>query len=146
MNDRRECELIAGAACLPTVLLRHELPDGTHHLDWMLAIDDGLESPLMTFRADRRIDALAAGERLELARIGDHRRVYLQYEGPISGGRGEVSRVRSGRIESIEHLATHTWRMVLRWDDAGDGMLWQPLELRRHLAQVWLVQCLHVCR
>jgi hypothetical protein len=29
-------------------------------------------------------------------RIGDHRRSYLDYEGPISGNRGEVARIEAG--------------------------------------------------
>jgi len=31
-----------------------------------------------------------------LERIGDHRRSYLEYEGPISGNRGEAARAESG--------------------------------------------------
>lgn len=34
--------------------------------------------------------------------IGDHRREYLDYEGPISGGRGSVTRMESGECEVIE--------------------------------------------
>lgn len=30
--------------------------------------------------------------------IGDHRKAYLTYEGPISDGRGEVRRVDQGRV------------------------------------------------
>ena len=31
--------------------------------------------------------------------LADHRRHYLEYEGPISGGRGQISRVEEGTFE-----------------------------------------------
>ncbi|MEM8873908.1 MAG: hypothetical protein AAGD32_06570 [Planctomycetota bacterium] len=39
--------------------------------------------------------------------IHDHRRKYLDYEGPISGGRGEVRRVAAGTCESPIDLGIH---------------------------------------
>jgi hypothetical protein len=48
---------------------------------------------LLTWRADHW--PLADGTRLTL--LGEHRRAYLAYEGPVSGGRGEVRRVAEGR-------------------------------------------------
>ncbi len=77
---------------LPTVLLRHDLPDGSYHFDWMLARDD--HCPLLTFRLDR--DISLDNQPFEAQPIGDHRRTYLDYEGPISGNRGSVSRVAVG--------------------------------------------------
>jgi hypothetical protein len=35
----------------------------------------------------------------QFERIADHRRVYLEYEGEISGGRGNVRRIESGTCE-----------------------------------------------
>ncbi|MFI4916744.1 MAG: hypothetical protein ACIAS6_09605 [Phycisphaerales bacterium JB060] len=76
----------------PTVLLRHDLPDGSGHFDWMLAVDD--HGPLVTFRLERDIsEDLGA---FDGQRIADHRRRYLAYEGPITGNRGVVSRVAAG--------------------------------------------------
>ncbi len=34
--------------------------------------------------------------------LGDHRREYLDFEGAVSGNQGQVKRVASGKIESIE--------------------------------------------
>ena len=34
--------------------------------------------------------------------LGDHRREYLDYEGEVSGNRGQVKRLAAGKIESIE--------------------------------------------
>jgi len=49
-------------------------------------------SPLITWRCDRwPIDQPTA-----LTFLPDHRNAYLEYEGPISGDRGHVSRVETG--------------------------------------------------
>lgn len=51
------------------------------------------DRPLMTFRVSglpTEVDAF------EAERIDDHRRVYLSYEGELSGGRGTVLRLASG--------------------------------------------------
>lgn len=77
----------------PTVLLRHDLPDGSHHFDWMLARDN--DGPLLTFRLDRDISLDA--DPFEAEHLADHRRAYLQYEGEVSGNRGTVVRIASGR-------------------------------------------------
>lgn len=77
---------------LPTVLLRHDLPDGSHHFDWMLARDD--DDPLLTFRLDRDISLDSAP--FEGEALAPHRRAYLEYEGEVSGNRGVVRRVATG--------------------------------------------------
>ena len=74
------------------VVLRHDgIPDP--HFDVMWEQRPG--SPLMTVRSHdwpmrdpTRFEALP-----------DHRRDYLDYEGPVSGGRGHVRRVASGTCE-----------------------------------------------
>lgn len=76
----------------PTVLLRHTLPDGSFHFDWMLA-RDGV-GPLLTFRLEQDISEGSDG--FTGKHLPDHRRVYLEYEGPISGDRGRVDRVAHG--------------------------------------------------
>lgn len=82
-----------------TVLLRHDLPDGTGHFDWLLECP-GREG-LMTFRVSERID-LPGCRGFEAVRVADHRRAYLTYEGPISEGRGVVARAAQGTCEVEE--------------------------------------------
>ena len=77
------------------VLLRHELPDGSAHFDWMIQRAGGL----VTFRVSERIDLGLGGFRAE--RLPDHREAYLEYEGPVSGGRGTVRRIADGSLEII---------------------------------------------
>lgn len=78
------------------MLLLHELPDGSRHYDWLVERDGDSAAGLVTFRVGERIDAAPA--RFEAVRIADHRREYLSYEGPVSGGRGVVTRVAEGEI------------------------------------------------
>ncbi len=80
------------------VLLRHDLPDGSHHYDWMLERENG--HALLTFRVGVRIDE-PARTRFEGVRLGDHRAAYLTYEGDVSGGRGRVTRVAAGTTEDL---------------------------------------------
>jgi hypothetical protein len=86
------------------VLLRHELPGGEWHYDWMIQRSDEADAPLLTFRVFVRPDDATV---LEFAaeRLGDHRAVYLEYEGEVSGGRGRVDRVAAGVVESLRESA-----------------------------------------
>ena len=71
------------------VLLEHDHP--TPHWDLML---DAGES-LWTWR----LDAIPRpGTPCGAERIADHRRDYLDYEGPVGGDRGTVRRVASGEF------------------------------------------------
>jgi hypothetical protein len=45
--------------------------------------------------------------------LGNHRRDYLEYEGPVSGERGHVTRVDAGSFETIEESGQR-WRVKLR--------------------------------
>lgn len=83
-----------------SVLLRHTLPDGSAHLDWMIERRDGTFG-LITFRLQLGIDLSAPG-RFRAERIGDHRRDYLEYEGPVSGGRGSVVRVATFGVALLD--------------------------------------------
>lgn len=94
-----------------TVFLRHELPDGSAHVDWLIAPpQDGSEPDdrvLMTWRISEKVAArLRSGVEpvveFEAIRLPDHRFRYLDYEGPVSGERGAVSRVSVGGIAVFE--------------------------------------------
>jgi hypothetical protein len=81
---------------LRTVVLEHRLPDGDSHFDWMIERSGpGEDRRLITWRTECRPDLVLEfrGER-----IGDHRAAYLEFEGELSGGRGQVVRVASGRV------------------------------------------------
>ena len=71
------------------VVLRHEgVEEG--HFDLMFETKRG--SDLATWR----VREWPIGEGSEFVQLRAHRRVYLEYEGAISGDRGSVHRVHSG--------------------------------------------------
>jgi hypothetical protein len=83
-----------------TVLLSHDLLDGSSHFDWMIQGPGGSDSPLITFRVAVRIDR---GDVVDFLaqRLADHRAAYLEYEGEVSGGRGRVRRVAQGDLDLL---------------------------------------------
>src|SRR5205823_5049868 len=74
---------------LQYVILRHEGFDEPH-FDLMFETSD--ESPLATWRSPQ----WPLQETSSTTYLADHRREYLEYEGPISGGRGNVRRIHQG--------------------------------------------------
>ena len=104
-------------AMAPMVLLRHTLPDGTWHYDWLLArsappADPGTVEPagaagmLLSFRIGHRPDDPAV-HTIAADHLGDHRVAYLTFEGDVSGGRGRVDRVASGWCRVIQENPEH---------------------------------------
>lgn len=87
------------------VVLRHETRDGVH---WDLMLDRG--AALATWRLaeapSREREAAIAAER-----IGDHRREYLEYEGPVSGDRGTVRRYDEG-VYRMTLVSEIEWDLV----------------------------------
>jgi hypothetical protein len=72
------------------VILEHDHPH--RHWDFMLEAGDVLRTWRLAGPPEgvMRVDAEA---------LGDHRRAYLEYEGPVSGGRGTVQRWDFGTFE-----------------------------------------------
>lgn len=99
-QDRDQPESSGVAPESRSVLLEHATADGSVHLDWLIE-RPGLadEHRLIAFRCstDPAPGPPWIGERLP-----DHRAVYLEYEGPISGGRGVVRRLWSRSCRGLE--------------------------------------------
>ena|SRR2546425_5991701 len=74
------------------VILEHDWP--TRHWDFMLEIGDTLE----TWRLPT---PPAANVKISAEKTFDHRLMYLDYEGPVSAGRGSVARWDAGSYELI---------------------------------------------
>ena len=92
---------------LRTVLLRHHTPAGSH-FDWLLDTPKAWRNPrsrVWTARTQTSAGDWADAGTWNLSRIADHRRHYLTYRGPLSGGRGTVDRVDEG------------WFVPQLWDD-----------------------------
>ncbi len=98
-------------------IVRHDLPDGSAHFDvFLLTPEDPLptlelaDAPqLRKLLADGGADvggpwvarAVVGGDAgFSAVRKADHRGIYREYQGPISGGRGEIREVGRGRWEA----------------------------------------------
>ena len=67
-----------------------------NHFDFMLENEDSL----LTWRIEADIfDDFRKGITVEALKINNHRKVYLQFQGPISCGRGYVKLIDSGNYE-----------------------------------------------
>jgi hypothetical protein len=85
------------------VVLRHDEPGGGFHFDWLLERPWGVGGGLVSFRVG--VMPLSAAGDFSATRMVDHRNVYLEYEGEISGGRGRVSRVAWGSVGGMKEDA-----------------------------------------
>jgi hypothetical protein len=72
------------------VILEHDWP----HRHWDLMLEAG--GVLRTWRLN---GPPRPGSAVTAERVGDHRLAYLDYEGPVSGGRGSVKRFDAGTFE-----------------------------------------------
>ncbi|HMC65727.1 MAG TPA: DNA polymerase ligase N-terminal domain-containing protein [Gemmataceae bacterium] len=72
------------------VILEHDHP----FLHWDLMLETG-----DVLRTWRLLEAPEPGKTIAAEALGDHRRMYLDYEGPVSGGRGRVKRWDAGSFE-----------------------------------------------
>ncbi|MFO0083559.1 MAG: hypothetical protein ACK55O_13235 [Phycisphaerales bacterium] len=149
----------ATARSMRMVLLRHELPGdgGAFHYDWLIEGPQRIPAPptpddrcLVSFRVLERLDLLApvvspkmaTGEEpapveFEARRTPDHRRQYLTYEGPVTGGGGgRVVRVASGVVRAVEQefgIVRVIGTLEPEDGQAGSGGLvktWEGVEIR----------------
>lgn len=97
----------------------HHTDHGEPHYDLLIPVDE--QGPLLTWRmSDWPLE-----DGISLTRLPDHRRHYLTYEGPISGGRGQVRRVAQG-VCAVDLGPP----CRVRFDDAGT---WELAETARRL-------------
>jgi hypothetical protein len=102
------------------VVLRHESPRGLH---WDLMLETGAVLASWALAEEpQRGKSFAADE------LAGHRLAYLDYEGPISGGRGQVTRWDGGFYAILEQGPT---QLVLNMSGArlrGRVTLTRPAE------------------
>jgi DNA polymerase Ligase (LigD) len=101
------------------VLLEHTW-NGVHW-DLMLESDDSLR----TWAID---EPVVSGRDLPARALGDHRMIYLEYEGEVAGNRGWVKRVEAGTYRVIEWSDDH-----VRVELSGTQLVGE-VDLRRSVA------------
>jgi hypothetical protein len=99
------------------VILRHDSPRGAH-FDFMLEADDALK----TWALPRPPEV---GMEIDCEALADHRLAYLDYEGPISAGRGSVARWDEGDY-TLECRSEAEWIVNL----AGERLIGRAKLLR----------------
>jgi hypothetical protein len=112
------------------VILHHEIPalDSGRQDHWDLMLEENEKLlcwaiPVMP----------GPGVRSTAIQLEDHRPIYLRYQGPISGGRGRVTRVLNGQLEWIEKSDNRFHAKLIT-----AGQLWHVL-LERVTDQRFLV-------
>ncbi len=104
------------------ILYHDEVP--APHFD--LLIETSADAPLATFR----LGEWPIARPVEVIRQPDHRRIYLDYEGPISGNRGRVRRVAQGECEL--HVCTNRMLQVtLQTTPAPTHLVLQQVQRER---------------
>jgi hypothetical protein len=96
------------------VILEHDHP----HLHWDLMLEAG-----DVLRTWRLAETPRPGVAIKAESLGDHRKLYLDYEGPVSGKRGQVKRWDSGTFTWLEE---GTDRLLMRLDGqccSGEAVL-----------------------
>ncbi len=99
------------------------------HWDFLLEQDESLATWQLYH------DPLAEGkEEWELFRIADHRKFYLDHEGPLSDNRGELLRVCGGTYE-LREQNSQAWTVRL-----VSAVLAGEFELRLAEGERWLMR------
>ncbi len=112
------------------VLLRHDCPpdyERPSHWDLMLESDGVLRTWALA-KLPR-----ASNDSVDAEKLADHRLAYLDYEGPVSGERGTVSRVDAGTYETLVE-ANDCWEIRL-----NGSVLRGRLALRRTANNRWML-------
>jgi hypothetical protein len=97
----------------PFVVLHHQPGDAEasdahgRRAHYDLLIDVGEDQLLLTWR----LPEWPPRQPLEVERQNDHRRIYLTYEGEVSGGRGHVRRVDTG-VCDVALVSNEQWLLT----------------------------------
>ena len=91
------------------VILRHQPgPNSTRPLHWDLMFECG--DVLRTFACPKEP---TAGQSLPVDQLDDHRLDYLDFEGPVSRGRGDVRQWDCGEFDVLEE-SEEQWLLDVR--------------------------------
>ncbi len=110
------------------VILHHQVAGGEH---WDLMLERG--EVLLTWQLPHE-PVNSSTLPMPASRIGDHRKAFLEYEGPISRDRGQVSRVDAGTVD-FEEATPSRYKFTLaggrlcgRFSLAADAEGWILME------------------
>ncbi|MCL2745305.1 MAG: hypothetical protein FWE67_15795 [Planctomycetaceae bacterium] len=119
------------------VILEHQTENGTH---WDLMFEEEPDAPLTTFSfPPQKIDEAGSlsSFRSEARNLPPHRNEYLNYEGEISGKRGNVKRIAAGVFEKTSEncyiLKSDMFHGILAVENHGEvtELFYDALKKRR---------------
>ena len=113
------------------VIQQHDHQENATHWDLMLEVGEVLK----TYRLDRSPEQLLKSA-AQAEPIFDHEKRFLNYEGPVQNGLGNVRIVERGTYETIT-AAEDKWRFDMR-----GGVLQGQFELRIERTKIWTVRML----
>jgi hypothetical protein len=135
------------------VLLYHACPpnyERPSHWDLMLEAGDALHTWALqelprdwraaqraTMAIDSTCPPVANGDAVDAQQLGHHRKSYLDYEGPLSGNRGQVHRIDSGSYVGEQSSPT-IWRIALEGSTVRGSIL---LQQESDNVQNWVLRC-----
>jgi hypothetical protein len=127
------------------VLLYHDCPPGFErpsHWDLMFEKGAVLRTWALAGLPRGWLSDSAASEALDkfvdAEQLADHRLMYLDYEGPVSGERGQVRRLDAGTFAALDESPVH-WELEL-WGNRLRGRI----RLERHAVDTkqWTLACI----
>lgn len=86
------------------ILLHETSPAMNRPTHWDLLLEDHQNDRLATWSLPQQPDL---GIEMACEQLPRHRKLYLDYEGPISGDRGKVSRWDVGNVQWLQDTADH---------------------------------------
>ena len=116
------------------VILKHTLPDGSSHFDWMIDQPElVIENRLLTWRCQDRPDQPRL-DQLVAIQLPNHRAKYLDYQGEISRSRGSVIRVAQGIVDSLVYTP-ESIEVMIKWEHSTVGYQGCSIESSKELWQ-----------
>ena len=114
------------------VILRHDMPPHTNRPGhWDLMLETG--GALATWALEELPES---GYTRAAVRLADHRLDYLDFEGPVSGDRGTVTRWDAGQYR-VESQSPTVWHVIVRGNQLNGQLV---LEAVAEEPQRWTVR------
>jgi hypothetical protein len=128
------------------VLLHHLIAEGHQrqncrgdHFD--LLIDPGGDALLWTWETDQNVfENDGNSNRITATRLPDHRRVYLDFEGPLSGDRGEVKRQLFGTFVTSQCGNDQLLRLTIKAKTSHGVKVEGELTLMQDTSNAWQLE------
>ncbi|QDT13740.1 hypothetical protein [Planctomycetes bacterium K23_9] len=122
------------------IVLKHEtgstskqepLAHGPVHFDWMFQVGDSLRtwSTQIVCDLDRELE-------LEAIALPDHRIAYLEIQGDIGGGRGNVTQIAAGGLRNSTATDEH-YRADLDWKSTAGSFTVRRVSVQRIAVDSW---------